>query len=596
MIRRKIRHLACGLLICMAAVLLRAQEPFDAFVERAAADWVRASPQAATNAQYFSGAEQDSLDRKLTATDGVIGLPITPAGRQERVQAAEKFLAQLATYDREKLTPSQRASAGMVEASLRRAIETAPLADHWFVFQQFRGLQVSLVNFLSQTHPIRSQRDIENYLERLAQVGPLLDLGIAEARARADRGLIPPKFILTATLSQIDGFLTPAPGKNVLVASLDDRAAKLPAVSAADRAAFVAQAETLVRVAVYPAFAHIRQLLAGQVAKATDDAGLWRFPQGAAVYAVALRNNTTTGLSAEEIHALGLREVARIEGEMDQLLRELGRTSGTVQARYDALNASLQPPATPDPRPAQLAEYTRIVRDAEKRAASYFDLRPKAPIEVRREPPFTEKSAAAHYNNPAPDGSRPGVFWVPLPGPDYNVPRMRTLAYHEAVPGHHFQIALQQELADLPRFRQLRAFGGVAAFAEGWGLYAEKLAAEAGWYEGDPQGRLGQLASELFRARRLVADTGLHAKHWTRQQAIDYGIPASEVERYIVMPGQACAYKLGELQILRVRAKAQEALGAKFSIKEFHNVLLRTGEVPLTVLAQVVDEYIASAR
>ena len=243
-----------------------------------------------------------------------------------------------------------------------------------------------------------------------------------------------------------------------------------------------------------------------------------------------------------------------------------------------------------------MAEYTRIVRDAERRAATFFDLRPKAPVEVRREPPFTEKNAAAHYNMPAPDGTRPGTFWVPLPGPRFDMTQMRTLAYHEAVPGHHFQIALQQELAEIPRFRQSRAFGGVVAFAEGWGLYAEKLAAEAGWYDGDPRGRLGQLNSELFRARRLVVDTGLHAKHWTRQQAIDYGISVSEVERYVVMPGQACAYKLGKLEILRQRAKVQAALGVKFSLKEYHNLLLRTGEVPLTVLGRVVDDYIAANR
>jgi uncharacterized protein (DUF885 family) len=212
---------------------------------------------------------------------------------------------------------------------------------------------------------------------------------------------------------------------------------------------------------------------------------------------------------------------------------------------------------------------------------------------VRREPPFTEKSAAAHYTLPAKDGSRPGIFWAPLPGPKYKISAMRTLVYHEGVPGHHFQLALQNEQADLPQFRRDRIFGGIPAHSEGWALYAEQLAAENGWYEGDIQGHLGQLNDELFRARRLVVDTGLHTMGWTREQAINYGIPASEVERYVVWPGQACSYKIGMLKILELREKAKHALGEKFSIKEFHNVVLRAGTVPLAVLEQVIDDYVA---
>jgi uncharacterized protein (DUF885 family) len=243
-----------------------------------------------------------------------------------------------------------------------------------------------------------------------------------------------------------------------------------------------------------------------------------------------------------------------------------------------------------------LARYEEILRDAEKRAALAFDVRPKAPVVVKREPPFTEKSAAAHYSAPAPDGTRPGIFWAPLPGPEYKVNSMRSLVYHEGVPGHHFQITLQQELPEIPKFRQRGAFGGVSAFSEGWALYTEGLAAELGWYDGDVKGHLGQLNSELFRARRLVVDTGLHAKHWTRQQAIDYGIPPEEVERYVVMPGQACSYKIGMLKILELRRKAERELGAKFSLKEFHNVVLKTGSVPLDVLVGVVDAWIAKSK
>jgi len=301
-------------------------------------------------------------------------------------------------------------------------------------------------------------------------------------------------------------------------------------------------------------------------------------------------------MTAEQIHQLGLKEVARIEREMDGTLRQLGYRDGTIKQRMDKLEEDSQPASDPDPRPELLKEYDRILRDAEKRSALQFDLRPKAPVEVRREPPFTEKSAAAHYTVPAKDGSRPGIFWAPLPGPKFNILQMRTLVYHEAVPGHHFQIALQNEITDLPQFRRDRAFGFISAFGEGWALYAEQLAAESGWYENDLKGRLGQLDAELFRARRLVVDTGLHTYHWTRQQAIDYGILPSEVERYVVWPGQACSYKIGMLKILELRAQAQKALGSKFSLKEFHNVVLRNGTVPLAVLAEVVDEYVKAER
>jgi uncharacterized protein (DUF885 family) len=204
--------------------------------------------------------------------------------------------------------------------------------------------------------------------------------------------------------------------------------------------------------------------------------------------------------------------------------------------------------------------------------------------------------AAAHYNGPARDGTRPGVFWVPLPGSPYRIVSMRSLTYHEAIPGHHFQVALQQEMASLPRFRQDRIFGGATAHSEGWALYAEHLAAESGWYEGDIVGHLGQLDDELFRARRLVVDTGLHAMKWTRQQAIDYGIKATEVERYVVNAGQACAYKIGMLKILELRARARQALGDRFSLKEFHNTVLRAGNMPLAVLEQVIDDWIADSR
>ena len=568
--------------------LCAADPAFDAWAESLAADTIRASPNTATVTQYFSGSEQDALDRLLT--------PHTKAYRAERVAAARRALDELAKFDRTKLDAPQRTSAAVIEWSLRDDVNAEPFRDFHFIFSQFGGLHVSLVNFLSQTHPIRNRRDVENYLARLELVAGQIDEGVSQARDAATRGFLMPDFITRSALGQFERFLAGAPAQNVLVASLEERAAKLAELSAEDRAKFVAAAERIVSTSVIPAFRRAEALLEEQLPLTKSDAGLWRLPGGDKAYANALRRYTTTELTPEQIHEIGRREVARIEQEMDALLRQLGYREGDVPERFAKLNLDAQPPATPDPRPALLARYTEILRDAEKRAALVFDLRPKAPLEVRREPAFTEKTAAAHYSAPARDGSRPGVFWAPLPGPSFNLLGMRTLVYHEGVPGHHFQIALQRETESLPRYRRDGTFAGGPAFSEGWALYAEQLAAEHGWYEGDPQGRLGQLHGELFRARRLVADTGLHTQHWTRQQAIDYGIPASEVERYVMYAGQACAYKIGMLRILELRAKAQQALGAKFSLKEFHNLVLQTGNVPLAVLEQVIDDFIAVAR
>lgn len=571
-------------LALLASTLHAADPAFDTFAQKLADEWMRANPAGATQQQYFSGAEQDALDRQLT--------PITREARAARAALAASGLTELAKFDRARFSEAQRNSVAMLAWQLDDIVRAEPFEEHAFVFNQFRGLQLGLVNFLSQTHPIRNARDIDNYLARLALVAAQLDEGIAQARDRASRGLLPPKFILTATIDQIGRFIGDgAAGANVLVASLGERAAKLKNFPAADHATSVATAEKIVAAQIIPAFERVRALLQEQLPRASDAAGLSGLPGGAAAYANALRRNTTTSLSADEIHALGLREVARIEAQMDKLLREVGYTDSTVNARYKKLEADLQPKEA-DPRPALLARYTELVRDAEKRAALIFDLRPVAPCEVRREPPFSEKNAAAHYTGPARDGTRPGVFWVPLPGPTFRIVSMRSLAYHEAVPGHHFQIALQAESTELPAFRRDRVFGGLSAHSEGWGLYAERLAAENGWYEGDKVGALGQLDSELFRARRLVVDTGLHAKNWTRQQAIDYGIPVSEVERYVVLPGQACSYKIGELRILAIRDQAQKKLGAKFSLKEFHNVILRNGNVPLDVLEQIVSDWV----
>ena len=576
----------------LPARLLAADPAFDAWVDRLTIAAMRADPSGATSTQFFTGAEQDAADRQLT--------PNTKAYRAERVARAQRALEELTRFDHAKLDPQQGVSARIIEWHMQQVVQRAPFEDHHFVFHQFGGLHVSLVNFLSQTHPIRHRRDIENYLARLELVAGQMDEGVAQARDAGARGFLMPDFITKSAIGQFDRFLGDAPAKNVLVTSLAERAALVADLAAADHAALVAAAEKIVTGSVIPAYQRARALLQEQLPRTTADAGVWRLPHGDEAYAAALSYFTTTSMSPKEIHETGLREVARIEAEMDRLFRQLGYTEGSVMERCTKLNQDVQPPAEPDPRPGLIARYEEILADSVARAQALFDLQPKAPCVVKREPPFTEKTAAAHYSVPARDGTRPGIFWAPLPGPVYRMLNLRTLTYHEAIPGHHFQLAVMQEMEGLPRFRQDRIFGANSANPEGWALYAEQLATESGWYEGDLPGHLGQLEAELFRARRLVVDTGIHAMKWSRQQALDYGLPGAnavaEVERYTVWPGQACSYKIGQLKILELRARAKAALGARFSIKEFHNVVLRAGIVPLAVLEAVVDDWLAAAR
>ncbi len=558
---------------------------FDKWSDAFAADWVRLSPERATSVQYFAGPEQAALDRQLS--------PITDAQRAKYQAMARAGLAKLDGFLAGRLSETQRISAETMRWSLQQTVAGQPFEDHNFVFAQMGGAHVALVNFMNETHPLRRAADVEAYLARLDQVAARMDEATARARRAAGRKLIPPRFILERAQSQVDNFLAPAPDKNVLVLSLTQRLAALSDMSPEARSAAVAKASAIVGAKIIPAYARTKAFLAEIHPQTSDVAGISRLPDGAAAYSRALANFTGTTLTAAEIHEIGLREVARIEAEMDKHLRALGHTEGNIETRMRALDKTFQPTASGDPRAAIIARYNDMVRDAEKRSASLFNVKPRAPVDVRREPPLTEPSAAAHYSLPAPDGTLPGIFWVPLRGPVFDMIRMRSLAYHEAVPGHHFQLAIQQELTDLPKFRSQRIFGGGSVHSEGWGLYAERLAVEQGWYEGDVPGLLGALGSELFRARRLVVDTGLHSKGWTRQQAIDYGIGAQEVERYVVWPGQACAYMLGMLRILELREKAKLALGDKFSLPGFHDVVLKTGSVPLDVLAKVLDQWVA---
>jgi uncharacterized protein (DUF885 family) len=583
------RRSAIAILGAGAAFAQNLTRTIDDFFRDFTAEWIRINPNLATSLRYFTGEEQDRLERQLT--------PLTIASARQRLQVARKGLAELGKFDRAGMTETQRVSADVMKWQLEMVIAEEPYWDFSFPLEQMNGWNVSAVERFTVARPLAKPRDAENYVAALAQVGARMEQAIAESRRLAAKNVIPPRFILEATIKQMQSFVDPSPGQNPFVTAFVDKINAVEAISPEQCEQLRAEAEKIVATQIYPAWKRATATLQAQLSRSTNDAGLWRLKGGPEAYAFFLRRFTTTNLTADQIHEIGLQQVSRIETQMDGLLRKLGRAAGPVKDRIEKLRLDLQypNPSSDESRAQIMRDADAIVRDAEKRAALLFDVRPKAPVTVQPFPRFREANAAANYNAPAPDGSRPGIVQIPRRIERMTTFGLRSLLYHEAVPGHHFHIALQVENKDLPRFMQVRALGGISAITEGWGLYAERLAAESGWYGDDIEGQLGQLDSELFRARRLVVDTGLHAKRWTRQQAIDYGIEASEVERYAVYPGQACSYMIGELKILELRDKAQKALGNRFALREFHNTVLRAGSVPLQILESQVDAYVNAA-
>jgi uncharacterized protein (DUF885 family) len=581
--------LAGGAVSNAAAAQQRAPEQpigqfFDAFTD----EWMRFHTDFAASARYFTGEEQDRVERLL--------MPQTRDVAVQRIALAKKGLAALRRYDRAKLSPQERVSANLMEWQLDMVVRGEPFLDLTFPLEQFGGANINLVNTLTVQHVLRSEKDAQNYLARLALVGPRLREAAAEARAAGAKGVRPPKFILEATIAQMKQFIGGQPAENPLAATFNDRLRTGKVVSDARRAELTQEAQRIIAATVYPAWQEGIKVLEEQLPAASDNAGISNLPNGEKAYAWHLARFTTTDLTANQIHEIGLREVARIESEMDAIFKKIGRTEGTVKQRIEQLEKDQAYPLTAGGRAKIMADIDTFLADALKRSALVFDRMPKGAVIAQPYPEFRWSSAAASYTAPPLDGSRPGIFQMPLRDDEMTLFGLKTLVYHETVPGHHFQIALMNEDASLPKFRQIRAFGGISAITEGWALYAERVAAEEGWYKDDPEGYLGYLDAALFRARRLVVDTGLHTKGWTRQQAIDYGIEPSEVERYVVMPGQATSYMIGQLRIYELREKARKALGPKFSLRAFHNAVLGAGALPLSLMETEVDAYIAANR
>jgi uncharacterized protein (DUF885 family) len=524
--------------------------------------------------------------------------------RQQSDQAALKDMRR--RFAPAKLNPENRLSFRLFEKMIERRSAAFAYRDYGYAFDQMNGPQSQLPAFLINIHRIDGKADAEAYVSRLAGLGTAIDQVITKAKNNAAKGLMPPKWVYPYVIADARNVIAGAPFTGAatdapLYADLKTKLAKLT-IPQAEKDALLAAGASALTASVKPAYERLIAEMTAQEKRAGTDDGVWRFPNGAAYYAERLGNYTTTNLTPDQIHQLGLDQVARIHGEVREIMKRV-KFEGDLQAFFKFMREDKQFYAanTDEGRAQYLAATEKAKQDITALLPQWFGVLPQAPMVVKRVEAFREKSAGkAFYQRPAPDGSRPGTYYANLYNmADMPMTEVEALFYHEGVPGHHLQLAIQTELKGVPPFRK---FGGVTAYSEGWGLYSERLAKDMGLYT-DPYRDFGRLQLELHRAIRLVVDSGLHHKRWSRERAIKYvednsadapGGIVKAIERYIVYPGQATAYMVGRLKITDLRAKAEKQLGSRFDIKGFHDVVLKSGPVPLDVLEEQVNAWVAT--
>ena len=513
-----------------------------------------------------------------------------------------------ANIDFEALSDDHQLSYRLFENNAKRTLDGEAWMDHGYVFHQMYGPHKGMPTFMINNHRINNETDAENYIARLSKMDEVLDVHLQSSKDAFEKGIAPPLFVYDYIITDAQNVLSGAPMENtdqlnLLLSDFEKKVEKLDLSSEAKEALYEKAIRAL-KEDVAPVYERIIAEMQRQKTQANTDDGVWKLPDGGDYYAYRLRMMTTTDMTPSEIHDLGLAEMDRIHSEMRDIMKQV-HFKGTLQEFFEftRLDPQFFYPEGEEGKAAYLAEATRMINVMETRLPEVFHRFPKAPLEVRAVEAFREKSAGkAFYNAPSTDGTRPGYYYANLYRmSDMPIYQMEALAYHEGSPGHHMQIAISQELEGLPKFRK---FGRYTPYSEGWGLYSEYLPKEMGFYQ-DPYSDFGRLAMELWRAARLVVDTGLHDKKWTREQAIDYlttntpnpeGDCIKAIERYIVMPGQATAYKIGMLKILELREKAEDALGDQYDIRDFHDAFLASGPVPLNILEENVDRYIARTK
>jgi uncharacterized protein (DUF885 family) len=511
----------------------------------------------------------------------------------------------LLSYEDEDLSEGDVMSKRIAMHMMDMLTEAEKFRFHNYPLNQMFGVQSGFPSFMESTHQVHNVRDAEDYVSRLSQAGRKFDQVLDGLYHREELGILPPQFLVTKVLEEMRNFVATPAEEGILMVALTDKMkeADLPE---SDQQRIALEARDQIENTVYPAYERLIAYFEVLDNKVSENNGVWALPDGEELYRLAMRIFTTTDYSPDYLHEFGLAEVDRIQGEILDILETEGWD--VTRGFFSAISEVAESPQfyysdSDEGRDQILADYQAILDEISEGLDPYFDVMPEVGMEVQRIPEFKEKtSPGAYYQPPAMDGSRVGVFYANL----YDIkatPRygMRTLAYHEGVPGHHFQLAIQQQQKDLPFFRRLIP---AIAYSEGWALYAEKLAWELGFQE-DPYDNIGRLQAELFRAVRLVVDTGIHYMRWNREEAIEYMIRntgmaesdvVAEIERYFVMPGQALAYKVGMTKLLELRDLARAELGDKFDIRRFHNVVLTNGSVPLDILEDIVTQYIAEEK
>lgn len=532
----------------------------------------------------------------------------TDAHRQQSLALAQQQLQQMrAQFDPAHLSPAGRLSYRLFEEEIERDVES--FGWRWHVYRaSTNGSPAGAIPvFLINQHRVDSVADAEAYVSRLREVERVMDEITASMRRQAAMGIVPPRFNFEPVRADARRVLAGAPftqGQDTPVfADFKAKVAKLD-IAEAERARLIAQAREALTGPFERGYRTFLSTWDSLEQQAEGNRGAWSLPQGEAYYSNRLSQSTTTDLTADQIHQIGLQQVARIHGEMERIKNQVGFT-GTLQQffRHIVEGDQYKYPNTEAGRQQYLADARRYIDQVTAVSPQWFRRLPKAPLEVRAVEEWRQETAPiAFYNRPSEDGSRPGIYYVNLADMTQVLkPQTEAISYHEGAPGHHFQIALMQELPNIPKFRR---FGGYGVYAEGWGLYAEGLGKEMGFYE-DPISEFGMYSTQLWRAVRLVVDTGIHSKQWTREQAIQYFLEnallserdaTKEVERYFNWPGQATSYMIGQLKILELRDRARQALGERFDIRDFHAVVLENGAVPLDVLEELVDAYIADKR
>lgn len=532
---------------------------------------------------------------------------LTDAQSEKELALAKQQLDGLSSIDVSKLDAQTSLSYQLFKQQLQDKIADDKWRLYNYPINQMYGWHAMVPSLLINQHGIDNESDAKAYISRLNGISQLFDQLKVQLDAREKLGIMPPKFVYPHAIGASKNIIQGAPfteGKDSTL--LEDFRNKVNALTIDQQAKemLIKEAQIALTSSVKPAYEGLISYLEAQEKRAGTDDGVWRFKDGEAFYNNALARTTTTHMTANDIHQLGLDEVARIHGEMQAIMQKTG-FKGDLKAFFSYMreDAKFYFPDTAEGKAAYLAQATGVINTMKSRLDELFHIKPKADLIVKAVEPFREKSAGkAFYEAPSMDGKRPGTYYANLHNmkdmPNY---MLEALAYHEGIPGHHMQIAIAQELENIPKFRK---FGGYTAYIEGWGLYTELLPKEMGLYQ-DPYSDFGRLAMELWRACRLVVDTGIHAKKWTRDQAIQYLVDntpnapteaVNAIERYIVMPSQATAYKIGMIKLVQLRDKAKTALGDKFDIRDYHDVVLKNGAVPLDVLEQLVDQYIADKK